>query len=238
MKNTRLIKALTVVFSMILVSSGWGFETNVDSEVKGADLKITKDGNDGGDLTVEGQLKIESVDTTSSGVVTTIDIATTVDDNKLPTVDAVRNLKVPAFCASHVSSGEVKDTVIEANGFFPGSDSVNGGFDTTNNYDSGNGEFKAPLAGIYQFTWTALANQPGRTALYKNDSIYIQTSYGGSDNGYNGVRAGHSLSALVKLNENDTVNLAGVSAESFAKMKYYADSGHNMFCGYLVQLTN
>lgn len=74
MKNTLLIKALTVVFSIMLVSSGWGFQTNVDSTIQG-------------ELTIEGNLKIDSV-SNSPGIITSGE-GLEVSDSKLPTAAAV-----------------------------------------------------------------------------------------------------------------------------------------------------
>lgn len=74
MKNTLLIKALTVVFSIMLVSSGWGFQTNVDSTIQG-------------ELTIEGNLKIDSV-SDSPGIITSSE-GLEVSDSKLPTAAAV-----------------------------------------------------------------------------------------------------------------------------------------------------
>lgn len=74
MKNTLLIKALAVVFSIMLVSSGWGFQTNVDSTIQG-------------ELTIEGNLKIDSV-SDSPGIITSSE-GLEVSDSKLPTAAAV-----------------------------------------------------------------------------------------------------------------------------------------------------
>ena len=93
MADNKLLNVWALVVATVLASSSWGFQTNVDSEVDGADLIISKDGSDGGDLTVEGQLSIGSVDTASTGVAASIDITSSSDDDKLPTVIAVRKLK-------------------------------------------------------------------------------------------------------------------------------------------------
>ena len=221
MKNSIFLKAITFVALSLVAFKGLSFETNVDSEVKGANLSITKDGSDGGDLTVEGQLSIGSVDTNSDGVVTTIDITSSNNDNKLPTVGAVKTLEVPAFCASKEFGDDI--TVTSTQVFIAETEK----FDTNGDYDTATGKFTAPFAGIYQFTWTTLSNSEGRTALYVDDFIYLQTNYG--------VTGGHSLSTLVKLNANQIVHLAGAGQFD---MKSYGQLNHNLFCGYLVQLTS
>jgi hypothetical protein len=231
MKNSILLKVLALLTAMLLASSGWGFETNKNSLIKGnltLDPRATTDpSTPAGNLTVAGELKIAGVDTTSTGIATTIDIEGTSDDSKLPTVSAVRNLKVPSFCASdYLSNG---NRTVDKNSVFTGSEV----FDTTNDYST-TGKFKAPIAGIYHFIWTAFSNKAGRTALYKktstnnNPAIYMQRNYSAT--------SGHSLSALVSLSINDEVHLAGVGDTANDSMQYYAGRGHNMFCGYLVHL--
>ena len=56
MKNTILLKVWTLAIATLLASSGWGFTTNKDSQVTGADFKITKGPEGGGDLTFENSL--------------------------------------------------------------------------------------------------------------------------------------------------------------------------------------
>jgi len=80
MKNSILLKVLTLVGVTLLASSGWGFETNVDSEIKEADLTISKSSNTssndrGGDLTVQGNLAVDGNLTKVAG------------GNDLPTTD-------------------------------------------------------------------------------------------------------------------------------------------------------
>lgn len=58
MKNTLLLKVWAFLVATLLVSSGWGFTTDKDSELIGASLTISESGSGGsatkGDLTVEG----------------------------------------------------------------------------------------------------------------------------------------------------------------------------------------
>lgn len=61
MKDNILLKAIAFVALSLVAFKGLSFETNVDSEVVGADLTITKDGGDGGDLTVGGTLTVGGV---------------------------------------------------------------------------------------------------------------------------------------------------------------------------------
>ena len=218
MADNKLLNVWALVVATVLASSSWGFQTNVDSEVDGADLTISKNGNDGGDLTVEGELSIGSVDTTSDGVAASIDITSSSDDDKLPTVIAVRKLKVPAFCAS--KENDADDTANASNNIFIAETEK---FDTTDSYNESNGKFTAPYAGIYHFTWNTYSGSDGRTGLYLNGSLYTQVNYS----------LGHSLSTLVPLNEGDTVHLAGVGLD-VSLMKSYGEAGANMFCGHLV----
>lgn len=218
MADNKLLNVWALVVATVLASSSWGFQTNVDSEVDGADLTISKNGNDGGDLTVEGELSIGSVDTTSDGVAASIDITSSNDDDKLPTVIAVRKLKVPAFCAS--KENDADDTANASTSPFIANVEK---FDTTDSYNESNGKFTAPYAGIYHFTWNTYSGSDGRTALYVNDALYTQVNYS----------SGHSLSTLVELSLDSTVHLAGVGTLS-SLMKSYGEAGANMFCGHLV----
>ena len=58
MKNTLLLKVWAFLVATLMVSSGWGFTTDKDSELIGASLTISESGSGGsatkGDLTVEG----------------------------------------------------------------------------------------------------------------------------------------------------------------------------------------
>lgn len=58
MKNTLLLKVWAFLVATLLVSSGWGFTTDKDSELIGASLTISESGSGGsatkGDLTVQG----------------------------------------------------------------------------------------------------------------------------------------------------------------------------------------
>ena len=65
MKNNILLKAIGFVALSLVAFKGLSFETNVDSEVKGANLSITKEGSDGGDLTVGGALTVGTVSNAS-----------------------------------------------------------------------------------------------------------------------------------------------------------------------------
>ncbi|MGB1157877.1 MAG: tail fiber domain-containing protein [Porticoccaceae bacterium] len=56
MKNTILLKVWPFAVAILLASSGWGFTTNKDSQVTGADFKITKGPDRGGNLTFENGL--------------------------------------------------------------------------------------------------------------------------------------------------------------------------------------
>lgn len=222
MADNKLLNVWSLVVATVLASSSWGFQTNVDSEVDGADLIISKDGSDGGDLTVEGQLSIGSVDTASTGVAASIDITSSSDDDKLPTVIAVRKLKVPAFCAS--KENDATDTAnASTNPFIANVEK----FDTTDSYNNANGKFTAPYAGIYHFTWNTFSGSDGRTGLYVDDILYTQVNYS----------SGHSLSTLVDLSLGSTVHLAGVGTTT-SLMKSYGEARANMFCGHLVHRTD
>lgn len=59
-KDKSLYKLLAIA-TAVFISGSWGFQTDVDSEVVGADLTISKDGVNGGDLTVGGTLTVGGV---------------------------------------------------------------------------------------------------------------------------------------------------------------------------------
>ena len=217
-KDNILLKAIGFVALSLVAVKSHSFETDVDSKVNGADLTISKNGNDGGDLTVEGQLSIGSVDTASTGVAASIDITSSSDDDKLPTVIAVRKLKVPAFCAS--KENDATDTANASNSIFIANAEK---FDTTDSYNNATGKFTAPYAGIYHFTWNTFSGSDGRTGLYVDDVLYTQVNYS----------SGHSLSTLVELSSDSTVYLAGVGTTT-SLMKSYGEARANMFCGHLV----
>ena len=44
MADNKLLNVWALVVATVLASSSWGFQTNVDSEVDGADLTISKNG--------------------------------------------------------------------------------------------------------------------------------------------------------------------------------------------------
>ena len=111
-KNNILLKAIGFVALSLVAFKGLSFETNVDSKVDGANLTIAQDGNDGGDLTVEGKLKIGSVDTDSTGIATSID-STTTNDNKLPTVAAVKEYYKPIGIFETIESGSNNTVTFE-----------------------------------------------------------------------------------------------------------------------------
>ena len=62
MKNTILLKVWPFAVAILLASSGWGFTTNKDSQVTGANFKITKGSDDGGNLTFENSLIFDPPD--------------------------------------------------------------------------------------------------------------------------------------------------------------------------------
>lgn len=64
-KDNILLKAGAFIALSLVAFKGLSFETNVDSQVVGADLTITEVNNDGGDLTVGGTLTVNGVQNAS-----------------------------------------------------------------------------------------------------------------------------------------------------------------------------
>ena len=64
-KDNILLKAIVFFALFVVAFKTLSFETNVDSQVVGADLTITKVNNDGGDLTIGGALTVNGVQNAS-----------------------------------------------------------------------------------------------------------------------------------------------------------------------------
>ena len=64
-KDNILLKAIVFIALFVVAFKTLSFETNVDSQVVGADLTITKVNNDGGDLTIGGTLTVNGVQNAS-----------------------------------------------------------------------------------------------------------------------------------------------------------------------------
>ncbi|TNE85170.1 MAG: hypothetical protein EP330_27620 [Deltaproteobacteria bacterium] len=91
-----------------------------------------------------------------------------------------------------------------------------------NNHDATTGYFTAPVAGVYEFTWSAYTNEPtGRTFLFSDVGTLAQT------NG-NGI----SITAMASLAAGQRVWLGGTASY---RMTWYGAGGHNIFCGKLIQ---
>jgi hypothetical protein len=84
MKNTILLKVWPFAVAALLASSGWGLTTNKDSQVTGADFKITKVSNDGGNLIVENSLIFDPPDGGEANAEPFILKATGMDGTEVP----------------------------------------------------------------------------------------------------------------------------------------------------------
>lgn len=121
--------------------------------------------------------------------------------------------RVPAFFAYNDFGGD-RDTT----GLFPGNRVK---FNNGNHYSVTTFQFTAPVAGYYQFNWTAFTNNnAGRAFLLKNGTAFVH-----------GEGAGKTVAALVELNAGDTVAISGTPG---APLRWFGADNHNGFSGILV----
>jgi hypothetical protein len=100
-----------------------------------------------------------------------------------------------------------------------------------NVYNTSNGRFTVPTAGLYQIDFHGLGANNTNTAdvrLWVNGSNYFIASYGGS--GYTGYKP-VDIHLALKLNTNDYVDIRMWSA---GEIMYGDSSYHTWFSGYLV----
>jgi hypothetical protein len=100
-----------------------------------------------------------------------------------------------------------------------------------NAYNTSNGEFKAPINGVYHIQWNAYTNQgsssTSRIFLMKNGSIYTQK-------GNSIERHGNGISVDLYLAAGDYVSINGNSSYP---LYYHGSAAHHQYSGYLIYAT-
>jgi hypothetical protein len=100
-----------------------------------------------------------------------------------------------------------------------------------NGYDASNGQFTAPINGVYHFELSSYTNATGDTQsrifIFRNGSFIIQK-------GDEIDQHGNSISGDLLLNAGDIVTVGGIPGNPFY---YLGSSGHNHYSGHLVIAT-
>jgi hypothetical protein len=100
-----------------------------------------------------------------------------------------------------------------------------------NAYNTSNGQFKAPIDGVYHINWNAFTNQTAtstsRIFLLKNGTIEFQK-------GNSIERHGNGISVDIHLNAGDYVTINGSSSYP---LYFHGHAAHHHYSGYLVYAT-
>jgi hypothetical protein len=128
-----------------------------------------------------------------------------------------------AFRESPLAGGDLSTTAsFQANATY---------YNYGNAYNTSNGEFKAPINGVYHIHWNAYTNQTATTTsrifLLKNGSIYTQV-------GNSIERMGNSISVTLHLAAGDYVSINGAGSYP---LYYHGSKSHHHYSGYLVYAT-
>lgn len=128
----------------------------------------------------------------------------------------------PAFHVTHSNGTSTTGTIVWTNVVF----------NTGNNYNTSNGRFTAPVAGVYYFCFhTLIQNAPGgeaRTAIYKNGA-----GYGGLR--FITIKPANSWWSLIAYGTVYLSTNEYVTAEiEQTPGALYSDANYNHFSGYLV----
>jgi hypothetical protein len=111
-------------------------------------------------------------------------------------------------------------------------------FDNNGNYTPASSRFTAPVAGVYQFSWSVLhrfTTSGARTAIYKNGAKVYDPGNANSSQTYNSVNSETTIGAsyILSLAANDYVEIYGIVGSGIGDL-YLSANSHNQFTGFLI----